>query len=89
MKDLRLATRFKRDYKRIAKRDYDLDRMQTVIDLLREGEALEAGYRDHALKGEWADFRECHIAPDWLLIYQATDDELLLARTGSHADLFE
>lgn len=89
MKDLRLATKFKRDFKRIAKRDYNLDRLEVVIDLLREDEVLETKYRDHALKGDWVDFRECHIAPDWLLIYQATDDELLLARTGSHADLFE
>ncbi len=89
MKDLRLRTSFKRDVKRISKRGYDLDRLQAVIEFLRHGEVLDETYRDHPLKGEWTSFRECHIGPDWLLIYQATDDEVLLARTGSHADLFE
>lgn len=89
MKDLLVRNSYKRDLKRITKRGYDLDRLYEIVDLLRASELLSEIYRDHSLKGEWIAFRECHIGPDWLLIYQVTDDEVLLARTGSHADLFE
>jgi mRNA interferase YafQ len=77
MKSLRLATAFSRDLKRIERRNYD-----------RAGESLPRARRDHPLKGEWKGWRECHVQPDWLLIYKATDAELMLARTGTHADLF-
>jgi mRNA interferase YafQ len=89
MKDLRLMTAFKRDYKRIAKRAYDLSQLETVIDTLRAGRPLPPARRDHPLKGDYADCRECHLQPDWLLIYQVSDTELVLVRTGTHADLFE
>ncbi len=89
MKALRLQSAFKRDLKRIAKRGYDRSKLDAVVDLLRDGEAVSETRRDHLLKGEWQDWRECHIEPDWLLIYQTTDDEVVLARTGTHADLFE
>lgn len=81
---------FKRDLKLAKKRGYDLDRLSYVIDRLASGKALESRYRDHSLTGPYAGFRECHIAPDWLLIYQIKDDELvlLLIRTGTHSDLF-
>lgn len=75
--------------KRIAKRGYDRALLEAVIDLLRQDLPLPAARFDHLAKGNWKDWRECHIEPDWLLIYRATDtDELLLARTGTHADLF-
>ncbi len=89
MKDLVSSKKFRRDLKRIKKRDYELDLLAVVIDLLRNDKVLYEKYRDHALQGEWGAFRECHIKADWLLIYQATETELLLARTGTHADLFE
>jgi mRNA interferase YafQ len=88
MKSFRLAARYSRDYKRVAKRGYDLDKLDVVLDLLAAAEALPPARRDHPLKGEWKDHRECHIEPDWLLIYRTTDDEVMLARTGTHADLF-
>ena len=89
MKDLLVRNKFKRDLKRITRRGLDLDRINAVIDTLRADEELDEAYRDHQLVGDWKGWRECHIAPDWLLIYQTTDNEVMLARTGSHADLFE
>ena len=82
--------RFKRDYKLAMKRGKQMQRLDNVILKLAAGELLEEKYRDHALTGEWKDFRECHIAPDWLLIYAIRDDvlTLTLVRTGSHSDLF-
>ena len=88
MKAFRLAARYKRDYKLIAKRGYDLDLIDAVIARLAHDEVLPAARRDHPLKGEWKGYRECHIEPDWLLIYKVDDREVLLARTGTHADLF-
>jgi len=88
MKSLRLATAFSRDLKRIERRNYDRALLDAVIDTLRAGESLPRARRDHPLKAEWKGWRECHVQPDWLLIYKATDAELMLARTGTHADLF-
>jgi mRNA interferase YafQ len=88
MKALRIASAFKKDLKRITRRNYDRALLDAVVDALREGEQLPVARRDHLLKGEWKGWHECHIEPDWLLIYQADDDEVRLARTGTHADLF-
>lgn len=88
MKPLRYAGPFKKDLKRITRRGYRLDDLDTIVTAIRRGERLPASARPHPLKGEWKSYWECHIAPDWLLIYRATD-EVLLARTGTHADLFE
>jgi mRNA interferase YafQ len=85
---IRSAT-FKKDFKRLQKRGLDMSQLQEVIVALASGQTLEQRYKDHPLKGAYAGFRECHITPDWLLIYALTADELGLARTGSHADLFE
>jgi mRNA interferase YafQ len=74
--------------KRADRRGHDLEKLGAVIKKLQQGEALAPSNRAHPLKGEWKGFWECHIAPDWLLIYKLTDDEVLLARTGTHADLF-
>jgi mRNA interferase YafQ len=88
MKPLRLAGAFRRDLKRITRRGYRLDALDTIVTAIRRSERLPLSVRPHPLKGEWKGYWECHVAPDWLLIYKATDKELLLARTGTHADLF-
>ena len=88
MKALRLATAFSSDLKRVVRRGYNRALLESVVDTLRRGEELPRARRDHLLKGEWKGWRECHIQPDWLLIYKSTDMEVLLARTGTHADLF-
>jgi mRNA interferase YafQ len=82
MKSFRLTNAYKRDLKRIARRSYDLALMGNVLNALREGHHLPAARRDHPLK-EWKGWRECHIEPEWLLIYKATETDVLLARTGS------
>jgi mRNA interferase YafQ len=81
---------FKRDYKIAYKRGYNMKLLQEVVEKLANGEPLPEKNYDHALTGEYRGFRECHIKPDWLLIYQIADDELILylTRTGSHSDLF-
>jgi mRNA interferase YafQ len=77
--------------KRVGKRGYDLARLRDVIERLRVGAALERRHRDHPLSGDWKGWRDCHIEPDWLLIYRVDKDEgeLVLGRTGTHADLLE
>lgn len=84
-----ISGRFKRDVKRVQKRNKDMAKLATVLDLLIEQEPLAAAYNDHPLKGDWKGFRDLHIEPDWLLIYRVEGDELQLARTGTHADLFD
>lgn len=90
MLTIKYETTFKRDYKRIVKRGYDIRRLETVIELLANGQKLPVQYRDHSLSGEYAGCRECHITPDWLLIYEINNKELILylTRTGTHSDLF-
>lgn len=88
MLSVRYSSKFKRDFKSCAKRGFDMLLLQAVIDSLRAGEKLPAKNRSHILSGDYKDFRECHIQPDWLLIYKLTDSEVLLYRTGSHSDLF-
>jgi mRNA interferase YafQ len=85
---IRQATRFRRGVKRLQRPGADLSKLQTVIVSLAAQEPLDERYRDHALVGNWRGFRECHIQPDWLLIYRIAGEELQLARTGSHAELF-
>lgn len=82
--------RFKKDLKIIAKRGYNVDLLTKVIKLLAAGSPLHEKYKDHPLTGNWAHYRECHITPDWLLIYKIEDDILVLtlSRTGTHSDLF-
>jgi mRNA interferase YafQ len=80
---------FKKDFKRLQKRGVDMRQLHQVIAMLASGQMLDQRYKDHALKGAYGGFRECHVAPDWLLVYLITESELGLARTGSHADLFE
>lgn len=86
---LYLTNSFKRDYKKIVKRGYDIKLMETVVDILLTGEALPEKNKDHALSGNWKGYRECHILPDWLLVYEVIEDRLILSltATGSHSDL--
>lgn len=90
MLTIRYETTFKKDYKRLLKRGYDVRLLEQVITLLAEQQPLPAKYRDHSLVGQYTGCRECHVAPDWLLIYMVNHDELILylTRTGSHSDLF-
>jgi mRNA interferase YafQ len=81
--------RFKRDVKRAEKRGKDLIKLRTVLLLLIEAQPLPVVYGDHPLKGHWKGFRDLHIEPDWLLLYRVEGNELQLARTGTHADLFD
>ena len=90
MLDLVLSNRFKRDLKLAARRGYNLDLLEQVVDKLSRQEPLPTKNMDHALSGDYAGFRECHIQPDWLLVYRIDDGNLILflSRTGTHSDLF-
>ncbi|MED9781884.1 MAG: type II toxin-antitoxin system YafQ family toxin [Peptococcaceae bacterium] len=90
MLKIKFLNSFKKDYKRIVKRGYDIALLENVIRMLADGETLPAKYRDHALTGNYSGYRECHITPDWLLIYEVRESELILvlSRTGTHSDLF-
>ena len=85
------TNQFKRDLKKAKKQNKNLDRLFEVVEKLANGEVLEAKYRDHALTGNYKDSRECHIEPDWLLIYEIKNETLvlLLSRVGSHSELFK
>ncbi len=83
------SRRFKRDYKKILQNDRLIIKLNYVIFLLAHGKPLPSKNRDHQLTGNWAGYRECHVMPDWLLIYKTTTDSLYLARTGTHASLFD
>lgn len=90
MLTIKYQAAFKKDYKRIVKRGYDIRLLEKVIELLADQKPLPEKNRDHQLSGDYAGCRECHITPDWLLIYEVADTELILylTRTGSHSDLF-
>lgn len=90
MLNLKTTTQFQKDYKTVKKRGYKLSLLEDVLQTLLIKKPLEPKYHDHALTGKYAGFRECHILPDWLLIYCIDNDELLLiaSRTGTHSDLF-
>lgn len=88
MRTIRRTTQFKRDIKRAQKRGKDFGKLKEVIEKLVAGVPLEERYRDHALSGTYRQARDCHTEPDWVLIYKISDDELVLVRTGTHADLF-
>ena len=88
MLNIHRASSFKRDTKKIASQRKKMADLDAVIEMLAQGKRLDARYKDHALTGDLHGFRECHIKPDWLLIYCIADNTLYLARTGSHSDLF-
>ena len=87
---IEISSKFKKDYKLAKKRGYNMALLQEVVDLLASGETLPDKYRDHSLTGDYNGYRECHVLPDWLLIYRIEDDLLILGltRTGTHSDLF-
>lgn len=88
MLKLNLTTQFKRDLKLCKKRNYNISMLNAIVNTLRIPEALPPKNKDHTLKGDYVGRRECHISPDWLLIYRINGDELYLDRTGTHSDLF-
>lgn len=90
MYNLRYTNKIQRNIKLMKKRGKDLDKLKIVLKLLQQGTELPAKYKDHALTGNYTGCRECHIEPDWLLVYEILNNELviLLLTTGSHSDLF-
>jgi len=88
MKLLSQTTQFTRDIKRMRKRGKDLSKLQRVVKMLAQDLTLPQRFKDHALTGDWQSSRDCHIEPDWLLIYTSDDRSLRLERTGTHSDLF-
>lgn len=81
--------RFRKDAELAKRRGKPTDKMRAAMDTLIAGETLDRKYRDHPLVGEYLGFRECHLEPDWLLVYKIAGDEIIFERTGTHADLFE
>lgn len=90
MYEVKPTSRFRRDLKYIKRRGYDMRLLTKVIQALASGEPLAEKYKDHALSGVWSKQRECHVTPDWLLIYRLENEILVLTltRTGTHSDLF-
>lgn len=90
MYTIKLTSQFKKDIKTVSKRGYEISHLNDVLKLLADGIRLPEKYRDHPLSGKWRSHRECHICPDWLLIYKIEGEVLVLTvtRTGSHSDLF-
>lgn len=89
-RDIVWTTQFKKDYKMALKRHLNIELLDDIIRALSQGETLPEKNKDHGLSGNWAGHRECHIQPDWLLVYLIDDDVLVLTltRTGTHSDLF-
>jgi mRNA interferase YafQ len=88
MREIIRTIQFKRDVKRAEKRGKDMTKLRDLILLLAGETPLPVRYKDHPLSGEWKHHRDCHLEPDWLLLYKIDDRDLYLVRTGSHADLF-
>lgn len=88
---VKYTTQFKKDYKLAKRRGLNIKLLQEIVKKLAMGEILDDIYKDHALSGKWIGYRECHIQPDWLLIYHINKDVLVLtiSRTGTHSDLFK
>ncbi|MBQ3180679.1 MAG: type II toxin-antitoxin system YafQ family toxin [Firmicutes bacterium] len=84
------TSQFKKDFKLALKRNCDIKKLQYVITVLANGDTLPESYLDHPLRGDYSGYRECHVEPDWLLVYKITESVLILTlyRTGSHSDLF-
>ena len=90
MYNLRFTNKMQRNIKLMKKRGKDLEKLKVVLNILQKGQELPTKYKDHPLSGNFSGCRECHIEPDWLLVYEIIDKELvlLLLTTGSHSDLF-
>ena len=91
MYQVKYTSAYKKSYKLMVKRGLDMSALNNVVDTLRQGKQLDAKYRDHSLTGNFIGFRECHIKPNWLLVYLIENDvlTLTLVDTGSHSDLFK
>ena len=89
MNTIHETSQFRRDIEKLKKQGKNLDTLKQVVLVLVSGDALDARYRDHALVGSWKGSRDCHIEPDWLLIYRKETERLFLERTGSHSELFK
>ncbi|WP_336016540.1 type II toxin-antitoxin system YafQ family toxin [Fusobacterium polymorphum] len=87
---VKMTNKFKKDYKIIEKQGKNIKKLVEVIEMLAKGKQLDSKYKDHSLIGNYKGYRECHIFPDWILIYKHEEDilVLILARTGSHSELF-
>lgn len=90
MYNVKPTVKFQKDLKRIKKRGYDISLLTEIIKSLAAGNSLPAKNKDHSLSGNFGNYRECHVTPDWLLIYEIDGDNLFLylTRTGTHSDLF-
>ena len=90
MYQVKFTNKFKKSYKLMKKRGYDMSLLESIIDTLRLGKRLDVKHRNHALTGDFSGYHECHIKPDWLLVYLIENDILTLTMidTGSHSDLF-
>lgn len=86
--DLLTTTTFERDLRRVKKQGKDLDKLEAIVNLLQAQERLPDRCHPHPLRGYWVGHWDCHVDPDWLLLYRVTEHELILVRTGSHAELF-
>ena len=88
---IKFTSQFKKDFKLALKRNCDIQKLQEIITILANGETLPESCLDHPLKGEYSGYRECHVEPDWLLVYKITESVLVLTlyRTGTHSDLFK
>jgi len=89
MKAVIQTSQFKKDIKRLKKRGKNLEKLGDVVRLLAADEPLEEKHRDHALIGRWIGSRDCHIEPDWILIYRNEPEALYMERSGSHSDIFK
>ena len=88
MKTIRRTSQFKRDVKRMQRQGREVEKLKRVLEALVKGEPLAVKHQDHVLVGQYKGTRECHVEPDWLLIYESAETEIVLIRTGSHSDLF-
>ncbi len=88
IKEIFRKSQFKKDFKRILKQGRKSEEFKTILKILVSGKEIPDKYKDHQLTGNWKEFRELHIQPDWLLIYKIEDDTLTLIRIGSHSELF-
>jgi mRNA interferase YafQ len=88
MRKVSVTSQFEKDVRRAQKRNCNMSKLSAIIRLLGRGDLEDRQYRDHPLKGKYEGLRECHLTPDWLLIYQSFTDQVILVRTGTHADLF-
>ncbi len=89
MYSIRITSQLKKDSKKITKQGKDIQKLKTTLEILQAGNQLPSVYRDNYLSGNWKGYRECHIEPDWLLIYKIEAESLILLRTGSHSEIFE